>query len=178
MGLLNTSVRFIPTSLRRYSQLRNIDWSSQNYQIDINGNLEALPDHLITAEYRELKELATMREESIWALELYLQEGIGRVNSYYDDTLPAFLISELNKCDPANNYYTNAIHEYATICEIDASFAYQELSLTSYTAGLITLRNKAIYNKYVVKFGSAYTRQDCDLLIKQALDDAYRKHTL
>ncbi len=178
VGLLNTSVRFVPISLRRYAQMRTIDWNSQNYHIDPNGSLEVLPDYLITSEYRRLKELAILREESIWALELYLQEGIGRVNTYYDDTLAAFLISELNKCDPANNYYTDAIYEYATICEIEPSFAYQELNLKSQTAGLVTLRNKAIYDKYVIKFGSVYTRQECDLLIKQALDDAFRKHRL
>lgn len=177
-GLLNTAVRFVPIALRRYAPLRNIDWNNEFHIIDPVGDLEPLTEYLITPEYRELKALAALRAEGIWALELYLQEGISRVNTYYDDTLPAFLISELNKCDPKNNYYTDAIHEYASISELDVNFAYQELSLTSHTAGLITLRNKALYDKYVIKFNSVYTRQECDLLIKQALDDAYRKHRL
>jgi hypothetical protein len=177
-GLLNTSVRFIPISLRRYAPLKNIDWSKEYYSMEIAGGIEKMPDHLITDEYLKLKHIGTVRSECLWGLEMYLQEAIGRVIDYYDDNLSAFLISELNKCDPKNNFYSDPIHEYAAIVDIDVNFVHQELSMHANTAGLVRLRNKAIYDKYVIKFGSANSREECDELITQALEDAYRKHRL
>jgi hypothetical protein len=177
-GLLNTAVRFIPVKLLRYSSLKTIDWAKEFYTMDIKGTIEPMPEYLITDDYLKLKYIASVRAECLWALELYLQEGISRVIDYYDDNLSAFLVAELNKCNPAEDYYTDAIHEYADIAEIEPKYVYQEMSMTVNTAGLVRLRNKAIYDKYVIKFGSANSREECDELIKQALEDAYRKHRL
>lgn len=177
-GLFNTTARLLPVDVRQFSHLKNIAWDSEHYILEINSEITPLANHLITEEYLELKNLSIMRNEFHWVLETRLQEGINRVYDYYDSSLESFLISELDKCNVEANYFTDSIYEYAAIAEVDVATVYQELSMRTKTAGLIRLRNKAIYDKYTRLINTATTKDGLMKIYADALNDAYTKHRL
>ena len=177
-GLFNTAIRMIAVQLNQFSHFTNIDFDNKHFKVDLRGEVEELSPHLVTPEFLELKRIAKLRNEFLWALELRLQEGIYRLQDYYEPTLEAFLLSELTLCDPETGTYTDALHEYANISEVDVETVYQELTMKSRTAGIIRLRNKALYDKYVRKMNTASTKEELLIIMKGALDDAYSKQQL
>lgn len=177
-GLFNTTARLLPVEIRQFSHLKNTMWNSEHYTLEVNGEISPLADHLITEDYLELKNLSIMRNDFHWLLETRLQEGINRIYDYYDSNLESFLISELANCNIETNYFTDSIHEYASIAEVDVYTVYQELSMRTKTAGLIRLRNKAIYDKYTRIINTATTKDELMKIYADALNDAYKKHRL
>jgi hypothetical protein len=178
-GMFNTTVRMIPMQLNQFSHIKEIDFDNRYININMSGTvINDLATHLITPEYLEIKRLARLRSEFLWALEVRLHEGIWRLHDYYEPKLEAFLLSELTKCNPATNEYTDALHEYAAISEVDVATIYQELDMKTRTAGLIRLRNKALYDKYVRIMNTANTRDEMLIILHNALTDAYSKHRL
>jgi len=178
-GMFNTTVRMIPIQLNQFSHIKEIDFDNKCINIDMSGTgVNELSTHLITPEYLEIKRLARLRSDFLWALEIRLHEGIWRLHDYFDPKLEAFLLGELTKCNPETNEYTDALHEYATISEVDVATIYQELDMKTRTAGLIRLRNRALYDKYVRIMNTANTREEMIVILNDALTDAYSKHRL
>jgi hypothetical protein len=58
------------------------------------------------------------------------------------------IISQLQQCDPTNNYFTDAIIGYANATECSPATAYKELTLHMENIAHIRLRNLGIYIKY------------------------------
>lgn len=58
------------------------------------------------------------------------------------------ILDQLNKCDPANNRYTDAIAAYATATNCTPATAYVELNLHMENMAHARLRNMGIYIKY------------------------------
>lgn len=177
-GLFNTTARMIPTILSRFAHVRELDFDNRFIIMDIRTGVKDLAEHLITPEYLELKKLAKLRNDFLWALETRLQEGIWRLHDYYEPTLESFLLSELSDCDPETSYYTDALYEYASISDIDVATVYQELRMKTRTSGLIRLRNRAVYDKYVRIMNTANTKEELNIALGNALNDAYVKQQL
>ena len=178
-GMFNTTVRMIPVQLTQFAHIKEIDFDNRYINIDMSGTgVNDLAAHLVTPEYLEIKRLARLRSDFLWALEIRLHEGIWRLHDFYEPKLEAFLLGELAKCNPATNEYTDALHEYATISEVDVATIYQELDMKTRTSGLIRLRNRALYDKYVRIMNTASTREELIVILTDALTDAYSKHRL
>jgi hypothetical protein len=177
-GLFNTTARMVPTQLAQFAHVKELDFDNKFIIMNIRGEVKDLPEHLITPEYLDLKKLAKLRNDFLWSLETRLQEGIWRLHDFYEPTLEAFLISELANCNPETNEYTDALYEYASVSDIDVATVYQELKMKTRTSGLIRLRNRAIYDKYVRIMNTANTREELVNVMKDALYDAYVKQQL
>ena len=86
-----------------------------------------------------------------------------------------FLWRELDRCDPASNFYTQAIVEWATLSGIDVATAYQELKLKAESRGLQYIRNHAIHQKFVFLLNQETTREGLQSVLAQGLSSLINK---
>lgn len=163
LGFINSSIRILPTSL---------SWLESNYNHDFNNsgihyefkkmNISLLNHDLINDEYLRIRQLAVMRNFAHQAWEVKCKQYLQNRNHDYHgmNMLGGFLCSQLDKCLPENNYYTQSIHEWAIISDISVDMAYQELKIKSESIGLQYLRNYAIYQKYVILINKCNTKSE------------------
>jgi hypothetical protein len=84
--------------------------------------------------------------------------------------MEAYLCNQLDKCDVKNEYYTQAIHEWAAISEVDVKVAYQELKIKTESLGLQYIRNNAIYHRYVFLLNQCKNKEDLTKTIIDGMD--------
>jgi hypothetical protein len=106
---------------------------------------------LITDKWIKLKDLAIRRCDFQLAWETRCKMYLLNRNVDYPHTaeFEGFLWRELDRCDPASNFYTQPIVEWASLSEVDPATAYQELKLKAESRGLQYIRNHAIHQKFV-----------------------------
>jgi len=179
LGIINSLVIVLPTSLehRRKGLLDgvNLEDDLQLYQGRKYVSLRPLPLHLLTGQHRARRALAQLRGKYLFSLEVYFSGQLNRTVDFFDPELKSFIGHELLKCKPENEVYSDAIHEYAFISEINVQTAYQELLMGFETAGVIKLRNYALFKKHAMIFNSLHTAEELDLAMKNALDDLLYK---
>lgn len=152
LGFINSSIKILAASLPWFEHTYDHDYNDINVHYEFR-KMEIFPlnIHLIDDEYLRIRQLAVMRNMAHRSWEVKCKQYLQNRNHDYHgmDMLGGFLSSQLDKCDPKNNYYTQAIYEWATISEVSVATAYQELKIKSESIGLQYLRNHAIYQKYV-----------------------------
>ena len=133
--------------------------------------LDQLLPNLITPEFLAKRKKMLFLQERLVTLRNICEREVTRAISYIDFGSDAYLISQLNKCDPLFNRYTNVVIEYAGINEIDESTAYQELLMLVESNGLIRLRNYAIFNKAATTMSLSKTKEEINTVIAQVEAD-------
>jgi hypothetical protein len=151
-GFINSSVKILPSNLPWRFQEFNMDLDNQDihYQFS-NGAVLEMNTILITEKWIKLKNLSRLRRDFQLAWEtrckMYLLNR--NVEYPYSSEFEGFLWRELDRCDPASNFYTQPIVEWAALSDLDISTAYQELKLKAESRGLQYIRNHAIHQKFV-----------------------------
>lgn len=139
----------------------NFDDPHSNYKFnDTDSNIEILSDKFITPEWINLRILIIEKANSLAYWEHRCKKVNSRLDEYYSAYLSSYLNSELLKCDPEKNFYTQSIYEYAYIQEISVETAYQELNMKNESLGLAHMRNYAVYLKGVREINQQQTCED------------------
>jgi len=151
-GFINSSVKILPSNLPwRYEEFnKDLSKRDEHYQY-INAVLLPMNPILITDKWIKLKDLAIRRCDFQLAWETRCKMYLLNRNVDYPHTaeFEGFLWRELDRCDPASNFYTQPIVEWASLSEVDPATAYQELKLKAESRGLQYIRNHAIHQKFV-----------------------------
>lgn len=121
-------------------------------------------------------ELKKLRRESV--LRLYFHETLANLCDsmiyHYAETdlhveCSPFIIDQVNKCRPDEDYYTDAVHSYALAAETSDFGAYQELKMHMDNMAHARLRNLAIYIKFRNQMNeSRATEEEQNKVLKRA----------
>ena len=88
------------------------------------------------------------------------------------------IIDQIHKCDPDNNFYTDAICAYATATNCSPATAYAELNLHMENIAHARLRNLGIYIKYRNLLNAAPAIQDAQQAVYNAAQDELVNNSL
>jgi hypothetical protein len=88
------------------------------------------------------------------------------------------IVDQIHKCDPANNFYTDAICAYATATNCSPSTAYNELNLHMENIAHARLRNLGIYIKYRNLLNSVPATQEAQRAVYNAAQDELVNNSL
>lgn len=161
-GFINSSVKVLPSNIP--SQVQEFDKnfnSNQHHYQHRAAKIYDMTPSLITEQWIALKELAMLRNgwQAIWETRCN-QYLLNRNREYaHLEQFEGFLWRELDACKPDENFYTQAIVEWATLSDVSVSTAYQELKLKAESRGLQYLRNHAIHQKYVFLLNQENTKE-------------------
>lgn len=134
-----------------------------------------MPAHMVTDEWKEKRAKVIVKIHWLEYLEFLTKCLTMKTTEYYGmGDFEGFLNTQLSKCDPANNYYTPAVVEWAGIQDVPVSAAFQELTIRSENHGMAHVRNHAIYMKYLRKMNQANTEAEYKDLCDQAWTDLIR----
>jgi hypothetical protein len=173
LGFINSSIKILPSS---------IPWLEKDYYYNFNDSssyfqfrtmkILKLSDHLITEEFIAMRFLAQIRNSFHAAWETKCKQFLyNRNHDYFNlPLMEAYLCNQLDKCDVNNEYYTQAIHEWAAISEVDVKVAYQELKIKTESLGLQYIRNNAIYHRYVFLLNQCKNKEDLTKTIIDGMD--------
>lgn len=176
LGLLNSTSISLPTQLsHRRNEWDAYDFNKGLFQVSQGYLIAPYPEELLREDLLKKREVAKIRGAFIYSLEVYCMQELTRIASYMPENLMVFIQQELSQCDPEKNIFTKAIEEYAALQEIEASVAYHELQLQLQSSGVVKLRNYAIYEKFMMKMNSCYTREELQVVHEQAFDALIRK---
>lgn len=173
MGFINSSVKILPNSLPWAHDRYCHDYNSINDHYEFRKmSIFPLSEELISQDYIKMRKLALARNTAHQSWEVKCKQFLHNKNHDYHglSLLSGYLYNELDKCDPRNNNYTPAIHEWATISEVPVDVAYQELKIKSQSIGLQYLRNHAIYHKYVILINKCQEKSQFQKIIDSGLD--------
>lgn len=175
LGVINTTVKILANSLPWLSSdyEYNFNDMKSHYQLFIKKmTIVPLLQELVNEQYLEFRNLALIRNIAHMRWEVKCKQFLQDKNHDYHNIgiLNSFLCNQLDKCDPKNNYYTDAIHEWATIMDVDAFVAYQELKIKTESIGTQYLRNHAIYQKYVRLINKCTEKTEIDRVIQDGQD--------
>lgn len=177
-GIQNSSVCTLASSLVwKAREYKDFDFNKDDLVWSVGGKIMLMPDHLKTDEFYAKKELAQERSKYIYALEVYFQMYLTRVVDYYDQGTEAYIISELDQCNPLANYYTYGIQEYARVLGIHPETAYKEFKLRYDTQMLTRLRNFAMFQKWLDIMNTCYTKEELQEALKNANNEIWGKAT-
>jgi len=177
-GIDNTTVVTLASNLQwKIKEYSPFDFDKDDLVWSVGGVIALMPDHLKTDAYRAKKKLAQERARYITALEAYFQMYLTRVVDFYDQATEAYIISELEQCNPLANYYTYGITEYARVLDIHPETAYKEFKLRYDTQMLVRLRNLAMYQKHLDLMNQCNTREELQDALKNANNEIWGKAT-
>lgn len=175
-GIPNSSLiaiaNVLPWRQKDYSQF---DLWRDDLVWAVGGKVDAMPEHLKTPEMYAKKKLAYLRQTYLYALEVFFQMYLGRTVDNYDQGLDAYIINEVEQCNPLAGYYTYALQEYARIIGIHPETAYNELKLRYDTQCLARIRNFALYSKWVDLMNACETKEQLQKALKDANDEIWGK---
>jgi hypothetical protein len=161
-GFINSSIKVLPSNLPWQAEEFNKDFNSnsQHYQHRTTKIYDMTPS-LINKQWIDLKELAILRNvwQTIW--ETRCNQFLLNRNIEYAhlEQFEGFLWREIDSCKPNENFYTQAIVEWATLSDVGIATAYQELKLKAESRGLQYIRNHAIHQKYVFLLNQETTKE-------------------
>lgn len=160
----------------KYNRTFDFNDTKLHYQfVSKEGIVVALREDLITPDWIEKRKKIILRLSWLKNLEnLVLAMTINTSEYFGFSNFEGFLSTQLKNCDPATNYYTSAIKEWAAIQEIPVSAAFQELTIRSEHHGLTYMRNHAIYLKYLRKINSSNSAEECLQCCNLAWDELQR----
>jgi hypothetical protein len=170
-GMINTDVVVIPIEIDSVAQeLKQFDFEKDKLRLTPKQDtwIGYMPELIITKEYMDRKKIASVRAHYIHALEEQFRRQNERSVLYFDESIMAFLIKDMEASDPKTDTYANGIVEYASAHNISNKTAYEELTLMLETSGLIKMRNFAWFGVYVDKFNKLSTRDE----LRQGFKDA------
>lgn len=175
-GFINSSVKILPSNLPWRHEEYNKDFKESHYQFIVGDIFEMNPS-LITEKWLNLKSLAGRRSDFHLAWETRCKMYLLNRNVEYPHTaeFEGFLWRELDRCDPASNFYTQAIVEWASLSDVDVATAYQELKLKAESRGLQYIRNHAIHQKFVFLLNQETTREGLQSVLTMGLSSLINK---
>lgn len=151
LGMINGTIAAFP--LHFFPQLpmyqKNFNNMEEHYQLTNKHDIVPMPEKFITPEWRDYRKFLLQKNWHLGWWEFRVRRQLARVNDFFGNSdLAPFLLDQLNKCNPEEGYYTQAINEWAHIQDVSPSIAYSELKLKHEGRGLAFLRVHAIYEKY------------------------------
>jgi hypothetical protein len=148
MGLFNSDIRWLPTQSLESFDLNN---PNMHYQwLGLKKHLQLIPERFIPPGLQETRTVAIERLHALFVLDILARMSQpSAFSKMHDDTFVSIISTELAKCIPDKNMYTEAIQEWAAIQEIPVENAYKELMLRYDDIALICVRNQSIYDKHV-----------------------------
>lgn len=171
-GILNTEAILVPTTLEK------VDREFKQYDLNVDvlkltpktaGKwVEMIHDQLVHDELRKKIEIAKLRAEYIYVLEQQFKIQNARSMLHFDEFVVAYLLDEIGKSNPENDYYSDGIKEYATIQSLSPNVAYKEIKFMLDSSGLIKIRNYAWFMEYVRKFNTLTTKEELTAEVKNA----------
>ena len=177
-GIQNTSVCTLASSLAwKWREYKDFDFNKDDLVWSVGGKIMPMPDHLKTDDFYAKKTLAQERAKYIYALEVYFQMYLTRVVDFYDQATEAYIISELDQCNPLANYYTYGIQEYARVLDIHPETAYKEFKLRYDTQMLARMRNLAMFQKHLDLMNQCTTKEQLQDALKNANNEIWGKAT-
>jgi hypothetical protein len=169
-GLINSGSFSFPIQLPvRKKEWDDCDFHNDLYQMLKTSQVRPFPKELVREDLLKRRALAKMRAVFLYSLEVHFQRQLHRIAEYMPDDLSPFIYDELNRCDPSQGKYTNAIEEYASLHEIGADAAYDELRMKLQSNGIAKFRNYARYEKYMMQMNKCVTRQQLNAVLDTAL---------
>lgn len=138
------------------------DYGKGLYRVISDDAIDRFPARLMRKDLRRKKELAKIRGEYVYFLEIYFEGEMHRIAEYMPEHLAAFLHDELNHGDPGRGTYAGTIEEYAAIQEVDAGTAYRELRLKLQSSGIARMRNYALHNKFMMEVNRCETTEELE----------------
>lgn len=180
-GFINSSVKILPSSLPWLKSEFDKDFNSVDVHYQhIFAKINNMNPSLITEKWISLKKLALMRNNFHLAWETRCNQFLLNRNIEYSNLqmFETFIWRELDRCRPEDDFYTQAIHEWATLSNIDTSSAYQELKLKAESRGLQYVRNHAIHQKYVFLLNQETTLEKLQAVIADGLNQLVYKSLL
>ncbi len=177
-GFINSSIKILPSNLPwRYEEFnQDLENRELHYQF-INGVVLKMNPILITEKWIKLKDLARRRHNFHLAWETRCKMYLLNRNVEYPHTaeFEGFLWRELDRCDPASNFYTQPIVEWASLSDVDPATAYQELKLKAESRGLQYIRNHAIHQKFVFLLNQETTLEGLQRVLTAGMGNLINK---
>lgn len=194
-GLLDSYVRIVRTS---ESWVRDKLFANVPFEVIKNNSYEnsnqlvfnritkeeiifPLPLELNLEKFQKLKKLALLRASYFEALEKMCEAQLGRVSSYLNFIITPLIRTAVSKIEiepTKNTIFPSVIEEYAMINEITPLAAFNELKMKMESADLIHIRNYAFFIKYTKLYNNAKTKEECENIFKEFINDLFLKATV
>jgi hypothetical protein len=177
LGFINSTIKVLPMSYsvfkERYGHYdfnqHKVYYTHQNMQVNI------MNPNIVDDKWVDSKQLAHTRNNFHTAWEARCKQFLQNRNHDFHTlgVLDGYLWNQIEKCDPPNNHYTQAIQEWASISEISAAAAYQELKMRSESIALQYIRNHAVYQKYVHLINKEKTEKEMMIVFNRGMEHLY-----
>lgn len=156
-GILDARVIEIPLHREMYKKYEALDYENGFLRVSPTREITELPAGLVTEDFLAKRKQASARAKYLELLEMISFLSTSKEYLSYPAPIYPILENELRDCQPQHGIFSNGIHEYAIVHEIEPSVAYEEISFVLRGARTIAMRDFAIFQKYVRTFNT------CDL---------------
>ena len=177
LGFINSTIKVLPLSFSKFKEtyghynFNQLDtfYTHQNMQVkEMNPNI-------VTDKWISTKKLAHLRNNFHSAWEARCKQFLQNRNHDFHTlgVFDGYLWNQIEKCDPTNNYYTQAIQEWASISDVCPDTAYQELKMRAESIALQYIRNHAVYQRYVQLINKETTEKALRGVFSKGMEHLY-----
>lgn len=180
LGILNSHVLALPADIPHLKdKWDEYDFGKKPYRFEYTSaegyRFLEFPEERLHEDLLRKHGVASKRGHYLHSLETYCRNHLALTAEYVPDNLTAFLHDELRSCAPSENVFARSVQEYAQLSEIEPAAAYQELQLKLKSSGLVSLRNYALQQKYMMKLNACETEQEFDNVFTEFFEAMYDK---
>lgn len=189
MGILNSTVKVVHLDGHetKYAggpfKKLNIDQHYQPYHntmaqhfryIDFKLTRQGFFENIfdVSKEQAQMKLYAFLRVDFYKRFVQKFEDQLFSLAEYGDDTFD-LIRAEIDKSD-AKNKYTRLIFDYAEIHDITPTAAYNELKMKVTSRDSTIIRNKALFDKYIIQLMKIKTYDEGEALFKSAITELLR----
>jgi hypothetical protein len=177
LGFINSTIKVLPLSFSKFKEM----YENYNFnQLDIfythqNMQVKEMNPNIVTDKWISSKKLAHLRNNFHTAWEARCKQFLQNRNHDFHTlgVLDGYLWNQIEKCDPLNDYYTQAIHEWASISDVPPDTAYQELKIRAESIALQYIRNHAVYQRYVHLINKERTEKEMRKVFRNGMEHLY-----
>lgn len=177
LGFMNSTIKMLPMSFSRFAEeYGKYNFNQlENFYTHQNMKVEKMNPALVTDKWINAKKLAHLRNNFHTAWEARCKQFLQNRNHDFHTlgVFDGYLWNQIEKCDPKNNYYTQAIQEWASISDILPDVAYQELKIRAESIALQYIRNHAVYQRYVQLINKERTEKEMLKVFADGSDHLY-----
>lgn len=177
LGFINSTIKVLPGSFSKFAELyENYDFNQfDTYYTHQNMQVKEMSPSIIDDKWVASKKLAYLRNNFHTAWEARCKQFLQNRNHDFHTlgVFDGYLWNQIEKCDPDNNYYTQAIHEWASISETLPGTAFQELKMRAESIALQYIRNHAVYQRYVYLINKEKTEKEMKRVFALGMEHLY-----
>lgn len=177
LGFMNSTIKVLPGSFPRFAELyeKYSFNQSDTYYTHQNMQVKEMNPNIVNDKWIASKKLAHLRNNFHTAWEARCKQFLQNRNHDFHTlgVFDGYLWNQIEKCNPTVGYYTQAIHEWASISETLPETAFQELKMKSESIALQYIRNHAVYQRYVYLINKEKTEKEMRRVFASGMEHLY-----